>query len=209
MRAKFSIFRSLMMGLLALSTVAFTNCQKDKDADALPSLVIVTEDNKDVTELTIAAPVEGLAYTFGVKTNISGGWNVSTTADWITISPKSGSGVGAVNVTITENTGADRTAAIALAAGNMKRNITVTQKGTSGVDAVFYEAFGSTAVEKNWSSSGPGTGTYWPYVDQCAAHNALTKEGTGAANVTYGGSGTSVRPSNPSSGYEGATGVNS
>lgn len=71
------------------------------------------------------------------------------------------------------------------------------------VNGIFYEAFGSEAATKTY---GDGATKYYPTLEQFV--DKLTKGGTGAANVTYTGTNSSVRPSMPSTGYEGASGVN-
>ena len=67
------------------------------------------------------------------------------------------------------------------------------------VDAVYYESFGT------WAK--PDTDKYWPYVTD---YTDYKKQGTGAANVTYDGYGTSVRGTGAKNvgTYEGASGPN-
>lgn len=205
MKTRFSLLKSLLMCAVAVFAVALTGCKDDDNTGSgLTSLVIVTEDNQEVKELTIPVSKAGLSYTFGVKTESK--WTATSKESWISLDPASGKGASSVTLTIGANTGAERTATVAVAAGSVKRTITVVQKGASAAgDPIYYEAFGSVAATKTYGS----TGTYWPYVDQYNDAGLMTKEGTGAEAVTYTGSNVSVRPSKASAGYEGVSGVNS
>ena len=59
-------------------------------------------------------------------------WTVNSTADWITVSPKSGSGNGSIKITATANTGFEvRSADISVSAGDKSQSIKVNQLSLS------------------------------------------------------------------------------
>ena len=193
------------MCTLVLASAAFVGCEdvtggEGDGGGSLPTLTIVTEEGEEVSSLTISAPVEGTTYTFGVKTNATS-WDVATEADWVTLEKAD----GVVTVSVAANDGDIRSAEVSLTTSSLRRVVTVFQAGTMQVDAIYYEAFGSVEATKTYGS----TGTYWPYVDQFFEDGKMTVAGDGAAAVTYFGKSTSVRPTMASSGYEGASGVNS
>ena len=199
----FSYVKSLLMSALVLSSVAFVGCEQmgqGGEGEGLPTLAIVTEEGAEVSSLTINAPIEGVTCTFGVKTNAVA-WNVACEADWVELTKNN----GVVTVTVAANEADARKAEISLTTSSLKRVITVLQAGEMKVDAIYYEAFGAVEATKTYGS----TGTYWPYVDQFFDDGKMTVAGEGAAAVTYYGQSASVRPTMSSSGYEGASGVNS
>ncbi len=191
------------MSALVLSSVAFVGCEEEGQGDGpggLPTLAIVTEEGEEVSALTINAPIEGTTYTFGVKTNATS-WNATCEADWVELTKSN----GVVTVTVAANDGDVRSTEISLTTSSLKRVITVLQDGEMDIDAIYYEAFGAVEATKTYGS----TGTYWPYVDQFFDDGKMTVAGEGASAVTYYGYSASVRPTMASSGYEGASGVNS
>lgn len=112
------------LSILVVSVLAFflTSCEKDDPApDA--DLVVSTQQ--------LVLSKNGETKPFHVKSNTA--WQVSSSEDWVTVTPASGaSGTTKVDVTVAKNEATIvRTAKITVQAGSLSRQVTVTQSATT------------------------------------------------------------------------------
>ncbi|NLN01941.1 MAG: hypothetical protein GX174_08585, partial [Lentisphaerae bacterium] len=84
----------------------------------------------NVSPTSVSVPQGGGSGTFTISANVS--WSVSDNADWLTVSPASGSGDKQVTVTASANTGtSDRNATVTVTGDGLSRTVTVSQPGDS------------------------------------------------------------------------------
>ena len=183
--------RNLLVGAAAALAV-LVGCQPQEENLGTPDISISTNEMTfDVAggdqELTVTATRD---------------WKVETDADWVVVSPESGSASSdpkTVTVSVLENTGMDRSADLKFTIGMKSKYLTVSQTGPGGSTADLMVYHNDFDVEKAQNNSG------WPYLD---SNYDLwdNKEGTGAETVTYAFGGkmsvrTSGKLSNDGSGY--------
>ncbi|MBQ1647667.1 MAG: choice-of-anchor J domain-containing protein, partial [Bacteroidales bacterium] len=121
--------KRLILSLLACAALV-TACEEQEEDSLIPSIEITA------SEMNIGEP--GDVQTVSITSNRH--WEVTTDANWIAVEPESGEASSApvsVTVTILENTGYDRTAAVKFNAGNDGKyfdykTLTVTQTGPKG-----------------------------------------------------------------------------
>ena len=166
--------RNLFWGAIA-SLAAFAACEEPEQNLGTPDISI------SATEMTFDQA--GGEKELAVKATRD--WKVETDADWVVVSPESGTGSAEaykVTVTTLENTGLDREASLKFTIGMKSKYLTVTQEGPGGsAEAliVYYNDFDREEATKTYGSSGGS----WPYLDQFEGWKNAT--GTGAANVSY------------------------
>ena len=178
--------RNLFLGVCSAVAV-FAACQPQEENLGTPDISI------DKSEMTfeIAGGDQELNVT------ATRDWKVETDADWVVVSPESGSGsrdAQTVTVSVLENTGMDRSADLKFTIGMKSKYLTVSQAGPGGsVEAliVYYNDF-----DKEEATETYGSGSSWPYLDQFEGWKNAT--GTGAANVTYTFQGMSARANSTS-----------
>ena len=125
-------------------------------------------------------------------------WTVQTDADWVVVSPESGSASAnpqTVSVSVLKNTGMDRSADLKFSIGMKSRYLTVSQAGPGGSPEaliLYYNDFDQTEATKTYGSSNGS----WPYLDQFEGWKNAT--GAGVANVTYTFQGMSARANSTS-----------
>ena len=175
--------------IAAVATMfAFAACQESEQNLGTPDISI----NK--AEMTFGQ--EGGEQTLGLTATRD--WKVVTDADWVVVSPESGSGAASeqnVTVSVLENTGMDRSADLKFTIGMKSKYLTVSQAGPGGsVEAliVYSNDFDKEEATKTYGSSNGS----WPYLDQFEGWKNAT--GTGAANVTYTFQGMSARANSTS-----------
>ena len=179
--------RNLFWGAIA-SLAAFAACEEPEQNLGTPDISI------SATEMTFDQA--GGEKELAVKATRD--WKVETDADWVVVSPESGTGSAEaykVTVTTLENTGLDREASLKFTIGMKSKYLTVTQEGPGGsAEAliVYYNDFDKEEATKTYGSSGGS----WPYLDQFEGWKNAT--GTGAANVSYSFKGMSARANSTS-----------
>ena len=129
-------------------------------------------------------------------------WKVENDADWVVVSPNSGSASAnpqTVTVSVLENEGLDRTADLVFTIGLKKQYLTVTQAGPEGSAEARVVYANDFDISKAQNNSG------WPYLDK---NYDLwdNKKGTGSETVEYEFGGkmsvrTSGKASNDGSGF--------
>lgn len=179
--------RNLMVSAVAALAV-LVGCQPQEENLGTPDISI------SANEMTFE--VEGGDKELTV--NATRDWKVTTDADWVVVSPESGTGSledQKVTVSVLENTGMDRSADLKFTIGMKSKYLTVSQAGPGGsVEAliVYSNDFDKEEATKTYGSSNGS----WPYLDQFEGWKNAT--GTGAANVTYTFQGMSARANSTS-----------
>lgn len=90
----------------------------------------VTQSGKtfDIDETTLV--FEDIASYQSISINTNGNWNAISNNNWISITPTSGSGASELIVKVEENTNEnERTGSISITMANVKKDITIIQKG--------------------------------------------------------------------------------
>ena len=166
--------------IAAVATMfAFAACQESEQNLGTPDISI----NK--AEMTFGQ--EGGEQTLGLTATRD--WKVVTDADWVVVSPESGSGAASeqnVTVSVLENTGMDRSADLKFTIGMKSKYLTVNQAGPGGsAEAliVYANDLDGGKVEK--------IGNYWPYLDQSDVWR--NEKGTGIDNLQYTSKDVSIR----------------
>ncbi len=123
------------------ATVTFTSGNVKRE-------VKVTQDapTLSISPNTLSFDASGGSKSVSVTSNTS--WTVTSSETWCTVSSSSGSGNGTVSISVTANTStSSRTAKLTFTSGDIRREVSVTQKGTSGTvsgdDAVSYTVTGN------------------------------------------------------------------
>ncbi len=177
----------------AIAALAFiVGCQEKEQNLGTPEISI------SVSEMTfeVAGGDQELTVTS------SRDWKVENDADWVVVSPNSGSASAnpqTVTVSVLENEGLDRTADLVFTIGLKKQYLTVTQAGPEGSAEARVVYANDFDISKAQNNSG------WPYLDK---NYDLwdNKKGTGSETVEYEFGGkmsvrTSGKASNDGSGF--------
>ena len=138
-----------------------------------------------------------------VEITANADWAVENTFDWITVTPMQGNKNGTITVAVSMNdTGAVRTATISVYSihktmGKWEtKKITVNQSADENetVEEVllYSDNFDGQEATQEYGNSNSS----WPYLDQFPEF--ANPEGDAAANVTYSGSGVSIRANSTS-----------
>ena len=179
--------RNLMVGAVAALAV-LVGCQPQEENHGTPDITI------SANEMTFE--VEGGDKELTV--NATRDWKVTTDADWVVVSPESGTGSledQKVTVSVLENTGMDRSADLKFTIGMKSKYLTVSQAGPGGsVEAliVYYNNYDKAKAEKTFGSSGDR----YPYLDQFDGWKNAT--GTGVQTVEYAYNAMSTRSNSTS-----------
>ena len=167
------------------------------------------EGTKEVTNPTVEVSVSSLNFsneedTQSVEITANGDWKVTvdyvTGEDWVTVTPSAGNGNAAISVSVPRNdSGAIREASIKVIAlhptyGNWDvKKISVSQSSTDTPPAEETLLYGD-----NFDGAKAEKGEYWPYPKDFPQF--ANAEGPAAADVTYEGSGVTVRANSESNG---------
>ncbi len=192
------LFKSMFaFAMVAALAVGFVACETDEPEVSNPTVELSTKS------LTFSN-AEG---TKSVEVTANAGWVVDAgDADWITVTPQTGNGNGVISVSVPMNdTGVLRQATIKVSSvhpewgpGWDTKRITVSQsadeKPAVETKDLYYDNFDGEEATKTYGSEG----TSYPFIDEFPQFANAT--GDAAANVTYSGSGASVRASTPSNG---------
>ena len=186
------------------SALGFVACQEDvDDVVANPTVELSTSSLNFTND-------EG-SQTVDVKANSD--WMVETPeVDWVTVTPLAGNGDKTITVAVSMNdTGKVRSTVIKVVSLHKEwgkwdtKKLTVSQSGDSNVtvdeELLYADNFDGEEATKTY-----GSGSSWPFIDQFPQF--ANAEGPAATNVTYSGSGVSVRANSTSnsnySDYEGS-----
>ena len=189
------LFKSFFAVVAMLGVaLGFTSCETEGDEVAADPKVEVS-----ATSLNFANG-EG-EQTVNVTSNSN--WKVEVAnADWLTVTPTSGNGDKTLTVAVAENTtGALREATIKVIALHATygawdtKSIKVSQSATDAPTVTEELLYGDNFDGKEATKT-YGSGSSWPYIDQFPEF--ANAEGPASENVTYTGSGVSVRANSTS-----------
>ena len=189
------LFKSFFAVVAMLGVaLGFTSCEIEGDEIAADPKVEVS-----ATSLNFANG-EG-EQTVNVTSNSN--WKVEVAnADWLTVTPTSGNGDKTLTVAVAENTtGALREATIKVIALHATygawdtKSIKVSQSATDAPTVTEELLYGDNFDGKEATKT-YGSGSSWPYIDQFPEFD--NAEGPASENVTYTGSGVSVRANSTS-----------
>ncbi len=183
--------KNLFWGALA-SLAVFAACEEPEQNLGTPDIAV------SATEMTFDAVGGDQTLTITATRD----WMVETDADWVVVSPESGSASSeaqTVTVSVLENTGLDREANLKFTIGMKSKYLTVSQAGPGGSAEALIVYSNDFDISKAQNNSG------WPYLD---SNYDLwdNKKGTGSESVTYAFGGkmsvrTSGKLSNDGSGF--------
>lgn len=188
------LFKSIFAVATILGTaLGFVACEENGDE-------LVGNPTVDVSATTLNFTNQEGSQTIDVTSNAE--WKVENGADWVTVTPEAGKGDATITIAVAMNdTGAIREAVIKVHAqhptyGNFDtKKITVSQSATEEptVEEVllYGDNFDGEEATKTY-----GSGSSWPYIDQFPQF--ANPEGPASDNVTYTGSGVSVRANSTS-----------
>lgn len=182
--------------MFVMTTAFFTSCVDDNDDTEAPYLEV------SPTNLSFGSdgqPVSGSQASFDISTNRHWKATVKDDISWVTLSKYEGDGSATIQVSIPE--GINDRASIVIEVSNkigvlFSKTVTIKSGSASEPVVIYHETVGSMAV------SSP-----WPTTDKYEGWN---KSGSGATNVTYGGTSSTIRSSGLANtdAYEGASGPN-
>ena len=164
--------KNLFWGALA-SLAVFAACEEPEQNLGTPDIGL------SVTEMTF--DTAGGEQTLTVTATRD--WMVETDADWVVVSPESGSASAeaqTVTVSVLENTGLDREVDLKFTIGMKSKYLTVSQAGPGGSAealVVYSNNFDKTKAEK-------GSNGWATYLD--SFDGWLNATGSGVETVTYG-----------------------
>ena len=188
------LFKSLFAVAMVLgSALGFVACEEPNEPVGEPSVEVSTKSLNFSNE-------EG-SQDVDITCNVD--WTATVDADWVTVAPAAGSKNGVITVAVSANdTGAVRTATVRVSAIHPQYNeawdnkkITVQQSADENVtvteELIYGDDFDGKEATKTY-----GSGSSWPYIDQFPEF--ANPKGDAAANVTYTGTGVSVRANSTS-----------
>ena len=188
------LFKSIFaLAMVVGSALGFVACEdKEKEVVGNPSVEISTK--------SLNFSMEEGSESVSITSNSD--WKTECDADWVTVTPAAGNGNGAINVAVALNdSGEARETTIKVIALHPTygawdtKKITVKQSGSVDVpvteELLYSDNFDGKEATKEY-----GSGSSWPYIDQFPEF--ANPEGPAAENVTYSGSGVSVRANSTS-----------
>ena len=188
------LFKSLFAVAMVLgSALGFVACEEPNEVVGDPTVEVSTKSLNFTNE-------EGSQE---VNITCNADWTATVDADWVTVAPAAGNKNGVITVAVSANeTGALRTATVRVSAIHPQYNeawdnakITIQQSADENVtvteELIYGDDFDGKEATKTY-----GSGSSWPYIDQFPEF--ANPKGDAAANVTYTGSGVSVRANSTS-----------
>lgn len=188
------LFKSIFaLAMVVGSALGFVACEdKEKEVVGNPSVEVSTK--------SLNFSMEEGSESVSITSNSD--WKTECDADWVTVTPAAGNGNGAINVAVALNdSGEARETTIKVIALHPTygawdtKKITVKQSGSADVpvteELLYSDNFDGKEAVKEY-----GSGSSWPYIDQFPEF--ANPEGPAAENVTYSGSGVSVRANSTS-----------
>lgn len=171
----------------AFAMVFAIACENTKEDLGLPKIDLGTEE----LVFNIAGGEQNVTF---VATR---DWMVENNAEWIAVSPASGSASSkeqTISVTVLENTKMDREAEVVITIGMASRSFKVKQSGPGGSAdqlVIYFNDFDKEEAQKKY-----GSGSSYPYLDQFDGWR--NEKGTGIAGVSYSYNGMSTRSNSTS-----------
>ena len=189
------LFKSIFAVLMVLgSALGFVACE-DKEP------VAVGDPTVEVSAKSLNFAMEEDSQTVAITSNAD--WKVEYEADWVTVSPERGNGNAEIEVAVAANDSGDSRETIIKVIAMHKtygawetKKITVKQSASNDApvteELLYSDNFDGKEATKEYGSSNSS----WPYIDQFPEF--ANPEGPAAENVTYSGSGVSVRANSTS-----------
>ena len=188
------LFKSFFAFAMILgSALGFVACELENVEEGNPTVEVSTKSLNFAME-------EG-EQTVDVTSNAD--WKVECDADWVTVTPERGNGNSTITVAVAMNdSGAERETTVKVIAlhktyGNWEtKKIGVKQSASTEApvteELLYSDNFDGKEATKEYGNSNSS----WPYIDQFPEF--ANPEGPAAENVTYSGSGVSVRANSTS-----------
>ena len=188
------LFKSFFaLAMVVGSALGFVACEdKGNDVVANPTVEVSTKSLNFAME-------EGSQ---DVDITANSDWKVEVDVDWVTVTPANGTGDAKITVAVAMNdTGAARETTVKVIAlhktyGNWETKKIAIKQSASNDTPVTEELLYSDNFDGEEATKEYGSGTSWPYIDQFPQF--ANPEGPAAENVTYSGSGVSVRANSTS-----------
>ena len=188
------LFKSFFaLAMVVGSALGFVACEdKGNDVVANPTVEVSTKSLNFAME-------EGSQ---DVDITANSDWKVEVDVDWVTVTPANGTGDAKITVAVAMNdTGAARETTVKVIAlhktyGNWETKKITIKQSASNDTPVTEELLYSDNFDGEEATKEYGSGTSWPYIDQFPQF--ANPEGPAAENVTYSGSGVSVRANSTS-----------
>ena len=169
------IYLLMLMGIVA--------CASDNAGDETPTI------SKDFLSVVPSMELLAEGQTTDLTINANCNWSITKNADWLTVSPMSGSSTQTITVSAMKNSsGADRMVVLTILGGELKsRKITITQKKVEETPVQLYLSVNKTSLEfdKNGGSQSfvISSNTSWSIScpDWCSLS---TSSGSSSATIT-------------------------
>ena len=189
------LFKSFFAVMMVLgSALGFVACEEQGDD-------VVANPTVEVSTTSINFAMEEGSQTVDVTANAD--WKTEVNADWVTVTPSAGNGNATITVAVAANdTGAVREATVSVIALHKTygkwdtKKIKVIQSASEDVPVTEELLYGDNFDGKEATKEYGNSNSSWPYIDQFPEFANPT--GTAAENVTYSGSGVSVRANSTS-----------
>ena len=188
------LFKSLFAVVMTLgSALGFVACEEQGDD-------VVANPTVEVSTKSLNFAMEEGSQSVNITANSD--WKVECDADWVTITPMNGTGDATITVAVAMNdTDAVRETTVKVIALHKTygawdtKKITVKQSASNDApvaeELLYSDNFDGKEATKEY-----GSGSSWPYIDQFPEF--ANPQGPAAENVTYSGSGVSVRANSTS-----------
>lgn len=189
------LFKSLFAVIMTMGSVlGFVSCEVVGDD-------VVADPTVEVSTTSMNFSMEEGSQTVDITANSD--WKVDVDADWVTVTPANGTGDAKITVAVAMNdTDVVRETIVKVIAlhktyGNWEtKKIKVVQSASNDVPVEEELLYGDNFDGKEATKEYGNSNNSWPYIDQFPEF--ANPEGPAAENVTYSGSGVSVRANSTS-----------
>ena len=159
-------------------------CQKPENTDPKPDPKPDTPAQEDALKLdktSITAEADGATATIQVTANCD--WTVTNALDWVSVTPASGKGNGSISVTVSANTGAERSGKFSVKGGTLSP----VEVSVSQAAAVSKLSLGTPAFDGKLMTGSTGTAAVEiPYTGALGTDSVpfvVTVSGNGSAGI--------------------------
>lgn len=189
------LFKSFFaLAMVVGSALGFVACQPENEVDVNPEV--------SVSETTLNFSNEEGSQTVTITSNAD--WKVDAgDAAWVTVTPENGNGNGTITVAVSMNdTGDIRETVIKVSALHKiygawdTKKITIKQSASNQAPVTEEFLYGDNFDGKEATKEYGNSNNSWPYIDQFPEY--ANPDGPASENVTYTGSGVSVRANSTS-----------
>ena len=189
------LFKSFFaLAMVVGSALGFVACENEGDD-------VVSNPTVEVSTKSLNFSMEEGSQTVNVTANSD--WKVEVDVDWVTVTPANGTGDATITVAVAMNdTGTVRETNIKVIAlhknyGNWEtKKIAVKQSASNEAPVTEEFLYGDNFDGKEATKEYGSSNSSWPYIDQFPEF--ANAEGPASENVTYSGSGVSIRANSTS-----------